>query len=349
MWATGGQRLDARRAVGEKVHQGIFGGHRKVVSGLIAAANPRRIKASHRRRGKVASAHRLYIMNNPLAGTDPTGYCAAETGTHIKTCVDVKVTMTDGSSQKFSVNTRSAGDMARAFNTPIPGLKGGDNGSRSAQGPTGAGSRQEQSATTSSKGSSANGAVSGAMQAVGASAGRVTLADKSSDEIERTDEAAAKLAPTITREANRALGNLIGKTYETLDEAAEIWAQRVRPVAAKYIAEIASRFFEVKGGYAFGSATSDGYIHEVDPTFGGSVHGAFYTRGYIHTHPSNRSFSENDLNWAHKMYLEAGGLHQSAYVVLESGRIDSWSTRSWATAPKAGSWSDYMKYTRRVK
>ncbi|QTH72972.1 RHS repeat-associated core domain-containing protein [Pseudoalteromonas xiamenensis] len=25
-----------------------------------------------------------YIMNSPLVGTDPTGYCAATTGTHIK-------------------------------------------------------------------------------------------------------------------------------------------------------------------------------------------------------------------------------------------------------------------------
>ncbi|KOO60056.1 hypothetical protein WH43_00045 [Rheinheimera sp. KL1] len=32
-----------------------------------------------------------YIMNNPLAGTDPTGYCAAATGTRIKSCGDMKV------------------------------------------------------------------------------------------------------------------------------------------------------------------------------------------------------------------------------------------------------------------
>ena len=32
-----------------------------------------------------------YIMNNPLAGTDPTGDCAAATGTRIKSCGDLKV------------------------------------------------------------------------------------------------------------------------------------------------------------------------------------------------------------------------------------------------------------------
>lgn len=44
-----------------------------------------------------------YIMNNPLAGTDPTGYCAAATGTRIKSCgdmkVEVKATMKDGSTK----------------------------------------------------------------------------------------------------------------------------------------------------------------------------------------------------------------------------------------------------------
>lgn len=44
------------------------------MSGVTALAKPRRIKASHRRRRKVASDHLLYILNNPLSGTDPTGY-----------------------------------------------------------------------------------------------------------------------------------------------------------------------------------------------------------------------------------------------------------------------------------
>jgi hypothetical protein len=44
------------------------------VSAVIALARPRRIKASHRRRRKVAAGHLLYILNNPLSGTDPSGY-----------------------------------------------------------------------------------------------------------------------------------------------------------------------------------------------------------------------------------------------------------------------------------
>jgi len=33
-----------------------------------------------------------YILNNPLSGTDPTGYCIAETGSHIKNCETLTVT-----------------------------------------------------------------------------------------------------------------------------------------------------------------------------------------------------------------------------------------------------------------
>lgn len=45
-------------------------------------ANRTRIKPSHRRRRKAASAHLVYILNNPLSGTDPTGYEAC-TGSNI--------------------------------------------------------------------------------------------------------------------------------------------------------------------------------------------------------------------------------------------------------------------------
>ncbi|MBQ4811938.1 VCBS repeat-containing protein, partial [Pseudoalteromonas luteoviolacea] len=47
-----------------------------------------------------------YIMNNPLAGTDPTGYCIAKTGTRFARCgdlkVNVKVTTSGGGSLQAS-------------------------------------------------------------------------------------------------------------------------------------------------------------------------------------------------------------------------------------------------------
>jgi hypothetical protein len=99
-----------------------------------------------------------YVLNSPFAGTDPTGYCTAETGSHVKTCVNVKANMADGSTKNLgSYNTRSAGDMASAKNVAIPGIKGGDNGSKSAQGPNGSGSRRDQTASPGGKGAQSNG------------------------------------------------------------------------------------------------------------------------------------------------------------------------------------------------
>jgi RHS repeat-associated protein len=56
-----------------------------------------------------------YIMNNPMSGTDPTGYCSAPVGSKIKTC-DVKITQTssDGSQRTEKYNSRNDADMASA-------------------------------------------------------------------------------------------------------------------------------------------------------------------------------------------------------------------------------------------
>ncbi|MBQ4811522.1 RHS repeat-associated core domain-containing protein [Pseudoalteromonas luteoviolacea] len=62
-----------------------------------------------------------YIMNNPLAGTDPTGYCMAETGTRIKSCGDMKVDVkvdgnVVGSAVVKDVNFRSSASVNGALN-----------------------------------------------------------------------------------------------------------------------------------------------------------------------------------------------------------------------------------------
>ena len=61
-----------------------------------------------------------YIMNNPLAGTDPTGYCAAATGTRVKSCGDMKVEVkvdgkTVGSTVVKDVNFRNGADVSGAM------------------------------------------------------------------------------------------------------------------------------------------------------------------------------------------------------------------------------------------
>ena len=55
-----------------------------------------------------------YLLNNPLAGTDPTGYeCTAETGSHIKQCATVEAVASDGSRTTLGTfNIHSSGDVA---------------------------------------------------------------------------------------------------------------------------------------------------------------------------------------------------------------------------------------------
>ncbi|WP_462163192.1 RHS repeat domain-containing protein [Pseudoalteromonas xiamenensis] len=74
-----------------------------------------------------------YIMNNPLSGTDPSGYCAAATGTHIKSCgdmkVEVKVTMKDGSTKTGStivkdVNFKNGAEVKSAMAQGVGAIGG---------------------------------------------------------------------------------------------------------------------------------------------------------------------------------------------------------------------------------
>jgi RHS repeat-associated protein len=83
-----------------------------------------------------------YILNNPLAGTDPTGYCVAETGTQIKTCVKVEAVNEDGSKSTVTTfNARSKADVARASGGALPGVS--NNGGASSQTAQGA-ARQDR-------------------------------------------------------------------------------------------------------------------------------------------------------------------------------------------------------------
>jgi RHS repeat-associated protein len=105
-----------------------------------------------------------YLMNSPLSGTDPTGYCSSDagTGSHIVTaCVNVTANMSDGSSKNLgNYNPNSSGDMAAASKVALPGVRSnassGSNGGTRQQLATGSEGRQNQAATPSEKNSATN-------------------------------------------------------------------------------------------------------------------------------------------------------------------------------------------------
>ena len=195
----------------------------------------------------------------------------------------------------------------------------------------------------------ANGAVTAAFaQAFGEAASRSALHD-SSGLSERTDAAEINRVATLaTTEANEALGDLIGHPYGTLNEAAAAWRDSIISVANKYDTEIASRFFMVKGKFAFGAAVSDGLRNTVDPSVS-RLPGAFMTAGYIHTHPSASLFSPNDLNFAVEMYKRAnsgwfaGGADQSAFVASRGGGLYRWNVSEYISSGGA-SWMNSAYY-----
>jgi hypothetical protein len=154
--------LTRRAARAKKRIKGIFRGT-QTVSGVIALAKPRRIKASHRRRRKVAAGHLLYILNNPLSGTDPTGYCtgadsvaqcaqeAGDGGT-----VNITAASTSAGSKVPQVvgTVKNNGNGTATVTAPNGGTKNVNltNGGTSGQSTVGSSGRGDQAAQASDKG-----------------------------------------------------------------------------------------------------------------------------------------------------------------------------------------------------
>jgi hypothetical protein len=122
----------------------------QTVSAVIALAKPHRIKASHRRRRRVAADHLLYILGNPLSGTDPTGYrsiCGAG-GDNEESCAIYTPNEDATPSAKNKLN-KSGGSTGKTTSKIY-----GGNGAGTSQGVTGSGERSGQPTTASERGAS---------------------------------------------------------------------------------------------------------------------------------------------------------------------------------------------------
>ena len=138
------------------------------MSAVIALANPRRIKASHRRRRRVASDHLLYILNNPLSGTDPSGYASSCGDVSTKEAGSGSCTHTTGSGDKVDVkyNVGKNGDVkVQASSAGFAAImkdntQRGMNGGAAPMGVTGVDGRQNQAASAGEKNAAANSSTS---------------------------------------------------------------------------------------------------------------------------------------------------------------------------------------------
>jgi hypothetical protein len=80
-----------------------------------------------------------YILNNPLSGTDPTGYCAADTGSNIKNCETYTATAYNAAGEVIGTATMTgkAGALERAAAAGVGTLSNMSNGAQVCRGPRG--------------------------------------------------------------------------------------------------------------------------------------------------------------------------------------------------------------------
>ncbi|WP_288496534.1 RHS repeat domain-containing protein [Stenotrophomonas muris] len=166
----------------------------------------------------------------------------------------------------------------------------------------------------------------------GASGGAVMVNGERS---ERSEQQAQVVGKAATAAANSAIGSIRGKEFKTAGAAGRAWHERVRRIADRFDAEIASRMFYGKDGIVIGSATSDGLRNSVDPDFSSGPSPYSITAGYVHSHPGTNLFSRNDLNYVIGQYRKANGwvhngkFDQSVIVSLSNGRVVEWKASSY--------------------
>src|SRR5690606_31991843 len=124
-----------------------------------------------------------YLMNNPMSGTDPTGYCSqAIAGSKIRdfsACeVNVTAVMSDGSRESMGTfNRLNKNDMARAHSTALPAQNGATSSQGAAQRSVAEGTQTEELGDIQRNlpGASVSGADGRASRGIGMSKREVTV------------------------------------------------------------------------------------------------------------------------------------------------------------------------------
>lgn len=142
--------------------------------------------------------------------------------------------------------------------------------------------------------------------------------------------------------------------FHTRDAAAKSCARVIQPITNRYGMESGALLFSLTGkgdGLTSVGAAVVGrencrlcYQCGVVVQDGGRVTGGLLS-GYIHSHPVELGFSDNDLYVAASMPRRTGALpYVTAYVSLPSGRVLAWSTRALQDNSQQA-WSEYAKRT----
>ena len=142
--------------------------------------------------------------------------------------------------------------------------------------------------------------------------------------------------------------------FHTRDAATKACARVMQPITTRYGVESGALLFSLTGNgnglTAVGTSVAGrencrlSYQCGVVVQDGGRVIGGLLS-GYIHSHPVELGFSDNDLYVAAAMTKQTSALpYVTAYVSLPSGRVLAWSTRAMQDNPQQ-TWSEYAKRT----
>lgn len=151
-----------------------------------------------------------------------------------------------------------------------------------------------------------------------------------------------------------ALKRQLAMLFPSQDAAAKAWAAVIQPITNRFGVEVASRLFSMTGSVTgptrFGAPAIGredcrrSYQCGVDLGDAGSVPRGLLS-GYIHSHPGEVLFSDNDLDKLVRVKVQAWSTQDVvAFVSLPSGRLYAWSSRMLTDKPQV-SWRDYVKYT----
>lgn len=142
--------------------------------------------------------------------------------------------------------------------------------------------------------------------------------------------------------------------FHSRDAAAKACARVMQPITNNYGVEVAALLFSLTGdgtGHTrVGTPVAGRENYRLSYQCGGVVQNGGRVpggllSGYVHTHPIEAGFSDNDLYTAQSMPAR-GAVTQdvTAYVSKPSGRLFAWSTRAMRDNPQR-TWGGYEKRT----
>jgi RHS repeat-associated protein len=308
-----------------------------------------------------------YILNNPLSGTDPTGYASCTTDASAGECAaaagsggTAKVTsQAEGSRIKQTVGTvKNNGDGSATVTNTSNGnavrVTGLANGGAKGQGTLGTSSRQNQTASASEKNATTNTSVTN-------TSGSESSSAAPNPEIRGRVGADGPVLPEVGKlaadEGEQAVAGIRKKRYRNMDKLASDVADALQPITDHWHTEVGARIFKNGRYYELGSVVSSGDIClrgggcSVPMDLSRNLNGVLErVVGYIHMHPENVTFSKNDLNFAWTdRRLSISMTEQTAYVSWPDRSLHSFNTTMVGKVPGASDWNDYLPYVKKIR